>query len=210
MKITAQQGRGQKIHILVDGEYRLTVTRDFWASQNIRSGHENDDAEFAAFCEAAGSCRAFNAAVDILSRRDHSSKELQRKVARRSGAEFAREAVERLEEMGYVNDERYARNLAQELYERRGMGKKRIEQELRQRGISRETASECAEELDGDDVERIKNLLETKFAGKFSDEKGRRRTFNAVTRLGYCYSDIRSAMRAMDEEYEDTDDQFSC
>ena len=168
MKITAQQGRGQKIHILVDGEYRLTVTRDFWASQNIRSGDEIDDAE------------------------------------------FAREAVERLEEMGYVNDERYAHTLAQELYERRGMGKKRIEQELRQRGISRETASECAEELDGDDVERIKNLLETKFAGNFSDEKGRRRTFNALTRLGYGYSDIRSAMRAMDEEYEDTDDQFSC
>ena len=168
MKITAQQGRGQKIHILVDGEYRLTVTRDFWASQNIRSGDEIDDAE------------------------------------------FAREAVERLEEMGYVNDERYAHTLAQELYERRGMGKKRIEQELRQRGISRETASECAEELDGDDVERIKNLLETKFVGKFSDEKGRRRTFNALTRLGYGYSDIRSAMRAMDEEYEDTDDQFSC
>lgn len=44
MKITAQQGRGQKIHILVDGEYRLTVTRDFWASQNIRSGDEIDDA----------------------------------------------------------------------------------------------------------------------------------------------------------------------
>ena len=168
MKITAQQGRGQKIHILVDGEYRLTVTRDFWASQNIRSGDEIDDAE------------------------------------------FAREAVERLEEMGYVNDEHYAHTLAQELYERRGMGKKRIEQELRQRGISRETASECAEELDGDDVERIKNLLETKFAGKFSDEKGRRRTFNALTRLGYGYSDIRSAMRSVDEEYEDTDDQFSC
>ena len=135
---------------------------------------------------------------------------LQRKVARRSGTEFAREAVERLEEMGYVNDERYAHTLAQELYERRGMGKKRIEQELRQRGISRETASECAEELDGDDVERIKNLLETKFAGKFSDEKGRRRTFNALTRLGYGYSDIRSAMRSVDEEYEDTDDQFYC
>ena len=134
----------------------------------------------------------------------------QRSSSEKLPAAPAREAVERLEEMGYVNDERYARNLAQELYERRGMGKKRIEQELRQRGISRETASECAEELDGDDVERIKNLLETKFAGKFSDEKGRRRTFNALTRLGYGYSDIRSAMRAMDEEYEDTDDQFSC
>ena len=58
--------------------------------------------------------------------------------------------------MGYVNDERYAHTLAQELYERRGMGKSVLNRNSRQRGISRETASECAEELDGDDVERIK------------------------------------------------------
>lgn len=69
--------------------------------------------------------------------------------------------------MGYVNDERYAHTLAQELYERRGMGKKRIEQELRQRGISRETASECAEELDGDDVERIKICLRPNLSANF-------------------------------------------
>ena len=209
MTITAQQGRGRKIHILIDGEYRLTVTRDFWEGQNIRSGDEIDDAEFAAFCEAAGSCRAFNAAVDLLSRRDHSAKELERKVARRSGSEFARGAVERLEELGYVNDERYARSLAAELYERRGMGKRRIEQELRERGVSRDIASACVEELDGDDVERITALLNTKFAGRFSDEKGRRRTFAALTRLGYGCSDICSAMRQADEEYDDTDDQFS-
>lgn len=209
MTITAQQGRGRKIHILIDGEYRLTVTRDFWEGQNICSGDEIDDAEFAAFCEAAGSCRAFNAAVDLLSRRDHSAKELERKVARRSGSEFARGAVERLEELGYVNDERYARSLAAELYERRGMGKRRIEQELRERGVSRDIASACVEELDGDDVERITALLNTKFAGRFSDEKGRRRTFAALTRLGYGCSDIRSAMRQADEEYDDTDDQFS-
>lgn len=209
MKLTAQQGRGQKIHILIDGEYRLTVTRDFWASQSVHSGDELTDAEFAAFCEAAGSCRAFNAAVDILSRRDHSAKELERKVARRSGTDFAREAVERLEELGYVDDERYAQNLAQELYERRNMGKRRIEQELRERGVDRDIISACTQELDGDDVERITDLLNTKFHGKFLDEKGRRRTFNALIRLGYGYSDIRTAMRQADAEYDGEDDQFS-
>ena len=89
------------------------------------------------------------------------------------------------------------------------MGKRRIEQELRERGVSRDIASACVEELDGDDVERITALLNTKFAGRFSDEKGRRRTFAALTRLGYSCSDIRSAMRQADEEYDDTDVQFS-
>ena len=149
-------------------------------------------------------------AMELLAGQELSSGILYERLNRRFTEQTSAAVVAEMVEREYVNDERYAHTLAQELYERRGMGKKRIEQELRQRGISRETASECAEELDGDDVERIKNLLEIKFAGKFSDEKGRRRTFNALTRLGYGYSDIRSAMRSVDEEYADTDDQFSC
>ena len=66
MKITAQKGRGNKIHILVDGEYALTVTADFWNSQGIHSGDELDEEEFAAFCRAADSNRAFNAAVGFI------------------------------------------------------------------------------------------------------------------------------------------------
>ena len=200
MKITAQKGRGNKIHILVDGEYALTVTADFWNSQGVHSGDELDEEEFAAFCRAADSNRAFNAAVGFISRRDHSAKELERKVARRADAESAREAVERLEELGYIDDERYAENLAAELYQRKGMSPRRIEQELCRRGVSRETAGEAAQEFCGDEVSRIVDLLQTRFAGRFSDEKGRRRTFAALARLGYGYSDICSAMRQVGEE----------
>ncbi len=204
MKITAQKGRGNKVHILVDGEYKMTVTSDFWLSQNIRCDDEIDDEEFAAFCKAASSARAFNAAVNILSHRDHSAKELMRKVSRNCDNEAAREAVERLEEMGYINDERYAQSLAQELFERKGMGLRRIEQELCRRGVSRETARECVENIECDDVARILDLLQTKYAGRFDDEKGRKRTFAALTRLGYSYSDIMSAMRQAGEcDFED-------
>ncbi len=204
MKITAQKGRGNKVHILIDGEYNMTVTTDFWNSQFIRSGDEIDDEEFAAFKKAASSARAFNAAVNILSRRDHSAKELERKVLRKCDSESAHEAVERLEEMGYINDERYAQSLAHELFERKGMSLRRIEQELCRRGVSRETARECVENIECDNVSKIVELLQTKFAGRFEDEKGMRRTFSALARLGYGYSDIKSAMRRVSEcDFED-------
>ena len=204
MIIKAQKGRGKKIHILIDDEYRLTVSQDFWFGQSILSGDEITDEEFAAFEEAASSNRALTRAVGILSNRDHCAKELERKVARTNDPEYAHEAVERLKELGYLDDERYARNLAEELYERRHMSPKRIEQELILRGVDRETASICAQELEGDERARILELLNTKFKGKFSDEKSKRRTFNALLRLGYSSSDIFSAMREIGD-YSDED-----
>ena len=208
MIIKAQKGRGKKIHILIDDEYRLTVSQDFWFGQSILSGDEITDEEFAAFEEAASSNRALTRAVGILSNRDHCAKELERKVARTNAPEYAHEAVERLKELGYLDDERYARNLAEELYERRHMSPKRIEQELILRGVDRETASICAQDLEGDEKTRITELLNTKFRGKFSDEKSKRRTFNALLRLGYSSSDIFSAMREC-ADYSDEDSFYT-
>lgn len=203
MIIKAQKGRGKKIHILINDEYKLTVTQDFWFGQSILSGDEISDEEFAAFCKAANSNRALSSAVNILSHRDHSAMELERKVARTNDSEYAHEAIERLKELGYIDDERYARNLAQELYERRHMSPRRIEQELCQRGVDRETAAICAQEFEGNNVERITELLCTKFKGKFLDEKGKRRTYNALVRLGYSSHDIFSAMREISDYYDD-------
>lgn len=203
MIIKAQKGRGKKIHILIDDEYKLTVSQDFWFGQSILSGDEITDEEFAAFEEAASSNRALTRAVGILSNRDHCAKELERKVARTNAPEYAHEAVERLKELGYLDDERYARNLSEELYQRRRMSPRRIEQELIARGVDRDTASLCAQELEGDEKKIIIELLQTKFKGKFSDEKSKRRTYNALLRLGYSSSDIFGAMREVDDCLED-------
>ena len=203
MIIKAQKGRGKKIHILIDDEYKLTVSQDFWFGQSILSGDEITDEEFAAFEEAASSNRALTRAVGILSNRDHCAKELERKVARTNAPEYAHEAVERLKELGYLDDERYARNLSEELYQRRRMSPRRIEQELIAIGVDRDTASLCAQELEGDEKKIIIELLQTKFKGKFSDEKSKRRTYNALLRLGYSSSDIFGAMREVDDCLDD-------
>ena len=43
MKITAKGGRKDKIHIYIDGEYRLTVDEIFWFSCGYISGDEIDE-----------------------------------------------------------------------------------------------------------------------------------------------------------------------
>lgn len=196
MKITAKKGRGNKIHISTDGEYVATVDSDFWYSSKIINGDDITQDELTAFLEAVSFRRAYNRALDIISRRDHCKKELVKKLEQKMvDKQVAQDVVNAIEELGLINEEDYATRLSQELLRRKGMSVFRIRQELISRGIPREIAENAVEELDTDEKECIINLLNTKFSSRnLSDEKELRRTINALMRLGYQYSDIKNAI----------------
>ena len=209
MKITAKGGRKDKIHIYIDGEYRLTVDEIFWFSCGYISGDEIDEEELTAFEEAAGSRRAFNSALNSLDYRDHSEKEIRAKLMRKHGAEYVDEAVEKLIELDLINDRRYAENYARELFEHKKFGKIRIKSELIAKGIASDIACETVNSLfedeEPDNIQRIVDIIEKKYYNRMNDEVGRKKVFSALQRMGYTFSDIREAMSEFsdDEYYEE-------
>lgn len=209
MKITAKGGRKDKIHIYIDGEYRLTVDEIFWFSCGYISGDEIDEEELTAFEEAAGSRRAFNSALNSLDYRDHSEKEIRAKLMRKHGAEYVDEAVDKLMELDLINDRRYAENYARELFEHKKFGKIRIKSELIAKGIASDIASETVNSLfedeEPDNIQRIVDIIEKKYYNRMNDEVGRKKVFSALQRMGYTFSDIREAMSEFsdDEYYEE-------
>ena len=209
MKITAKGGRKDKIHIYIDGEYRLTVDEIFWFSCGYISGDEIDEEELTAFEEAAGSRRAFNSALNSLDYRDHSEKEIRAKLMRKHGAEYVDEAVEKLIDLDLINDQRYAENYARELFEHKKFGKIRIKSELIAKGIASDIASETVNSLfedeEPDNIQRIVDIIEKKYYNRMNDEVGRKKVFSALQRMGYSFSDIREAMSEFsdDEYYEE-------
>lgn len=209
MKITAKGGRKDKIHIYIDGEYRLTVDEIFWFSCGYISGDEIDEEELTAFEEAAGSRRAFNSALNSLDYRDHSEKEIRAKLIRKHGAEYVDEAVEKLIELDLINDRRYAENYARELFDHKKFGKIRIKSELIAKGIASDIASETVNSLfedeEPDNIQRIVDIIEKKYYNRMNDEVGRKKVFSALQRMGYSFSDIREAMSEFsdDEYYEE-------
>lgn len=203
MIITAKKGKGNKMHISIDDEYLLTVTADFWFSSSLRSGDEINEDDLKVYTEKAFASRAFNKALDLISRRDHNQKELENKLAKTTNRESAKLAAQKAVDLGLVNDETYAAKLADELFRRKGMSPSHIRMELIQKGVSTEIADNAAKSIDFEPQERIIELLKSKFSRQLVDEKGKGCAFNALVRLGYSYSDIRSAMRAIDIELED-------
>ena len=66
MKLTYKKGKGDKIHISIDGEYRLTVDEMYFASLYLKDGQEISEEEYTALCETVNIRRAYNCAVSCF------------------------------------------------------------------------------------------------------------------------------------------------
>lgn len=200
MKITLKKGKADKIHISADGEYALTVDEGYLPTLGIRHNMEIDEDEFILLQEKISIRRAYNYCVSLLSRRDHSVKELKTKLLQKGYDETSFGAVEKLQQQGYVNDESFSMHYASELKNLKGFGKRRIEQELMRKGISRDIINNTLQEIEFDD-DRIIEIIERKYKRCFEDEKQKQRAINGLLRLGYSYSEIKDAFcRIKDNE----------
>lgn len=195
MIVTVKQGKGDKIHISIDGEYSMTVDAVYWYSLGISSGDEIDGEEFEALKYKVESRRAFNNALDILSRRAHSKEELRKKLRRKYSEEASRAALERVEELGYIDDEKFAEDYARQLYEVKHMAPYAISKELMLKGVDRDIVRRVVDDIEFDPQEEIRQIVEKKYAGKLNDEKQVRRAYNTLVRLGYKYSDIMNVLK---------------
>ena len=205
MKLTYKKGKQDKIHISVDGEYSFTVDEAYFLSMGLYNGKEVDSDELEEIKQIVSVRRAYNYAVTLLSRRDHSERELMTKLSQKGYADGAEEAIAKLRNGGYVSDERFARLYVRELQTLKKYGKKRIEQELYRKGIERDIIREVLEETDFDENQLV-SLIERKYGRYLSDEKGIQKTINGLLRMGYSYGEIRDALKTVNENTEFDDE----
>lgn len=203
MIIKAQRGRGKKLHLLIDDVYEITTDIDFWYDHFIPDGTELTEDAWEQLCGQIQYRKALHKAMDFLSRRDHSRKELLRKLMRTFDRETAERTVARMDALGYVDDEKYARTMSAHFIEGKKFSVSRVRRELAARGVERNIIDLVLDETVTDPVAQILSLLRSKYARKLSDEKGKRQTVSALQRLGYSYGDIRSAFYRCDTEFDE-------
>lgn len=196
MKITEIRPRRKGLSALfIDGEFAVALDTQTLLEQRIDVGRELDDEELHELIVLSNERRAKEKALWLISYRSHSKKELRDKIRRTCDADAADKAVERMEELGLVNDEDFARRYAEQLLYGKRMSKRAAVYELRRKGIDRATAEEVLEELDVDVHEQIRALIEKKYR-HINDEKIRRRAVAALQRLGYGWEDIKAVLAA--------------
>ena len=147
--------------------------------------------------------KARNTAYRYLTYRPRSRAEIIQKLHDR---EFNQEIIEAvladLARFGYINDLQFADQWAQSRIRLRGFGRRRIEQELKNKGIDREIIQEVFGKLfvDGAEIETAKLVAGKKIQTmKCVDrETRRRRLAGFLERKGFSFEIIRTVLRDSD------------
>lgn len=168
----------------------------------LYSGRELDEAALEEFRRLSARSLAREKALELISRRSMSRKELMDKLISKGESEDVAQYCARwLEENGFIDEHRYAQQIARH-YAAKGYGAGRVRAELNRRGLSRELWDEAFEAMpEGDDK------LDKFIASRLKDPEDRdevRKVSNALYRRGYSWEEIRSALArhsAMQEEY---------
>ncbi len=170
---------------------------------NLRAGAEIPGDAWEEIVYSNDLRRARERAMYLLDYRDYSYSELYKKLLASYDEQICYDVCDRLAELGFINDRRYAESLARKYMEVKKFGYYRAVQEMRQKGLSKELIDEVLEEYEDTVEERICQLVEKKYLRKLREDDGVKKVKNALVRQGYSYSDINSVLDRYLEEQED-------
>jgi len=205
MKITGVElKQGSRYTVYVDGEYWYILDIELIAANGIREGLECDEDFLEDVLLQAERRKARERAFYLLEYRDHTRKELVDKLRRSVSAEIAEETADRMEELGLLDDERYAEQVATFLLEQKKLGKRAALFKMQQKGFARDVAEEAIRLAYVDPREQLRDLIERRYARYLTDQKGVQKVTNALVRLGHNYADIKEIIR----EYYNLEDDF--
>ena len=150
---------------------------------------------------------ALNDAVALLAQRARASGEIRQKLRRKLYMEDTIEMVlYKLEKERFLDDEAFARDWAASRA-RSQIGRSRILQELRMKGIPQEMAEEALEELDEEEGDEAAAALARKLLKRYVKEEDQRKAMQkllaAMARRGYGYEASRRAVETAIEQMQD-------
>lgn len=167
----------------------------------LRSGMTIPESAWDQVREEEEYRKARERALYLLDFKDYSYVDLFHKLEKNYSEDVCYRVMDKMVEMGTINDRRYAEGLARHYVEVKKFGKYRALREMRGKGLTSQVAEEALEMYDDSYYERLYELVEGKYLRYLDDEKGVNKVKNALVRYGYSYGLIKEVLRDIEDEY---------
>ena len=195
-----QSSPGRLTVCLEDGS-EIRSTLGVVTDLRLYSGRELDEAVLEELRCASLRALGREKALELVSRRPMSRKELHDKLIQKGESEDTAEyCAAWLEENGFISDESYAAAVSRH-YAAKGFGAGRVRTELRRRGVDRELWDEAVDSMPPSD-----GKLDKFIAARLKDPDDReqiQKISSALYRRGYSWDEIRSAINRFSAQTED-------
>ena len=202
MVVTAiKESSPGRFRVEFDSGETLSSTLEAVTDARLYVGMELDEDAFETLRRSSSRALERQKALEILSRRPYSRRELKDKLLRRGTDEQdAEDCVAWLAERGFLDDGEYAGAVARH-YSAKGYGAGRVKSELRRRGIGRELSEQTLSELP-ENTEKLDAFIARRLSDP-SDRDSVRKLSAALFRRGYSWEEIRAALRRFHSEIEE-------
>lgn len=194
------QFKGETLRVDFDCREPIFINSSVVSSLGIRSGITMTDEDIEEAVSKNDFRRARERALYLLDERDYGYVEMFKKLESSYSEDICYEVVNDLSRLGLIDDRRYAKKCAEYFLTRKLWGKYRACEEMRRRGIPSELIDEALEEYDEGSDERLRELIEKKYARKLADENGVNKVKAALARQGFSYDEIKRVLAEYEEE----------
>ncbi len=196
-----RQTSPERVSLELESGEEIKATLSLVAELRLYTGKVLEDAELETLRASAALSLCKTRAVELLSYRPMSARELRDKLTQKGESpETASAAVDWLCEKGLLDDGRYAGMVVRH-YAAKGYGESRVRQELQRRGVPRELWEEALRELP-----EPEDKLDAYLASKLKDPDDRaqvQKVSAALIRRGFSWEEIRAALARYRDGMED-------
>lgn len=206
MRITGLRSQSRRssrrVSVYIDGSFAFGLAQETVQALGLAEGMDVERSELDRICREDQLHHARNYAYLLLSYKARTSAELRQRLARKGfGPDVVQATLARLAELGMVNDEKFARQFAEDRVNLGHKGKWRVRAELRKRGVAREQVEQAIAGAPDEAV--AAREVAAKFRARnrrLEPEVLKRRLYGFLARRGFSPDTIRQVLDVTDEE----------
>lgn len=198
--VQVQKKDQDRCSVFINDAFAFGLHTNIVADRGLRKGFKLTEDDCRSLIREDVYFKAMKRCLDYLAYRPRTRKEIQQRLeALQVPEDIGQRVSERMDELGYVDDERFATQWAASRQRSKGFGPRRLEVELIRKGISSELAKKAVEAACPDDTtDQNLRIQVSKARHKYRHENDeRKRTEKMIgflARRGYDVAAIRDAL----------------
>ncbi len=199
-EVSVQKKDLDRCSIYLDGKFAFGIHMNVVVEARLKKGVELTENDCLDLVQKDLYHKAFKRCMDYIAYRPRSLHEIRTRLSDLKVTGDVAERIEaRLKDLGYINDEEFARQWVESRVRSKGYGPMRLQNELRKKGIASDLAKKavdeaCPAEVVESQLEQQMNQALKRYRNERDDQKKRQKIVGFLNRRGFAIGPILSEL----------------